>query len=79
MRRPRGRVCNLLVRLLLGFASAVTLGPESRRTLVHNLLSYMRLPQPGRIDTRICIPQEQGDLIIPTGTGVPFHRYGEVF
>jgi hypothetical protein len=61
----RGRVCNLLVQLLLGLARAVTLGSKSRRTHGHMLLSHLRLPQPGRPSSRIYIPQEQG-------TGFPF-------
>jgi hypothetical protein len=39
----RGRVCNLPVQLLLGIASAVTLGSKSRRTRDHILLSHLRL------------------------------------
>jgi hypothetical protein len=44
----RGRVCNLLVQLLLDLARAVTLVSKSRRTHDHILLSHLRLPQPGR-------------------------------
>jgi hypothetical protein len=43
----RGRVCNLLVQLLLGLARAVSLGSKSRRTHDHISLSHLRLPQPG--------------------------------
>jgi hypothetical protein len=78
----RGRVCYLLVHLLLGLARAVTL--ESRRTqeqsllspaeLGHILLSHLILPQPGRPGSRIYIPQEQGSPVIPPGTGLPFCR-----
>jgi hypothetical protein len=64
----RGRVCNLLVKLLLGLARAVTLGSNSRRTHDHILLSHLRLPQPGGPDPRIYIPQEQGGPVIPPGT-----------
>jgi hypothetical protein len=39
----RGRVCNLLVKLLLGLASAATLGSKSRRTLDRIVLSHSRL------------------------------------
>jgi hypothetical protein len=39
----RGRVCNLLVQLLLGLASAVTLGSKSHRTSDHTLLSLLGL------------------------------------
>jgi hypothetical protein len=55
----RGRVCNLLVQLLLGPARAVTLGSKSRRTHGHILLSHLRLPQPGGPRSHIYIPQEQ--------------------
>jgi hypothetical protein len=68
----RGRVCNLLVQLLLGLARAVTLGTKSRRTNDHILLSHLRLPQPEGPDPRIYIPQEQGGPVIPPGTGFPF-------
>jgi hypothetical protein len=69
----RGRVCTWL--LLLGLASAVPLGSESRRTQDHVLLSqFLRLPQPGGPGPRIYIPQEQGGPVIPAGTGFPFRR-----
>jgi hypothetical protein len=69
----RGRVCNLL--LLLVLASAVPLGSESQRTQDHILLSqFLRLPQPGEPGPRIYIPQEQGGPVIPPGTGFPFRR-----
>jgi hypothetical protein len=41
----------------------------------HFTLSDTRLPQPGRPDPRIYIPQEQGGPVILPGTGFPFHRY----
>jgi hypothetical protein len=53
----RGRVCNLLVQLLLGLARAVTLGPKSRRTHGHILLSHLRIPQPGEPGSRTYFPQ----------------------
>jgi hypothetical protein len=34
----------------------------------------LRLPQPGGPGPRIYIPQEQGGLDIPPGTGFPFRR-----
>jgi hypothetical protein len=37
----------------------------------YNLLSHLRLPQPGRPGPRIYIPQEQGGPVIPPGTGFP--------
>jgi hypothetical protein len=70
----RGRVCNLLVQLLLGLVRAVTLGSKSRRTHGHILLSHLRLPQPGGPGSCIYIPQEQGGPVIPPGTGFPFCR-----
>jgi hypothetical protein len=39
----RGWVCNLLIRLLLALASAVTLGSKSSRTWDHILLFHLRL------------------------------------
>jgi hypothetical protein len=66
----RGRVCNLL--LLLVLASAVPLGTESRRTHGHILLPHLRLPQPRRPGPCIYIPQEQGGPVIPPGTVFPF-------
>jgi hypothetical protein len=68
----RGRVCNLLVQLLLGLARAVTLGSKSHRTHGHILLSHLRLHQPGGPGSHIYIPQEQGGPVIPPGTGFPF-------
>jgi hypothetical protein len=61
----RGRVCNLLVQLLLGLARAVTLGSKSRRTHDHILLSHLTLPQPGGPGPCIYMPQEQGGPVIP--------------
>jgi hypothetical protein len=76
----RGRVCNLLVQLLLGLARAVTLGSKSRRTHCHILLFYLRLPQPGGPGPNTYIPQEQGGPAIPPGTGSPcvasYHSQG---
>jgi hypothetical protein len=69
----RGRVCNLL--LLLVLASAVPLGSESRGTQDHILLSqFLRLPQPGEPGPHIYISQKQGGPDIPPGTGFPFRR-----
>jgi hypothetical protein len=62
----RGRVCNLL--LLLVLASAVPLGSESRHD--HVLLSqFLRLSQPGGPGPHIYIPQEQGGPDVLPGTG----------
>jgi hypothetical protein len=69
----RGRVCNLL--LLLVLASAVSLGFESRGTQDHILFSqFLRFPQPARPDPRIYIPLEQGGPDIPSGAGFSFRR-----
>jgi hypothetical protein len=78
----RGRVCNLLVQLLLSLARAVTLGSKYRRTNDHMLLSHLRLHQPWRSGPRIYIPQQQGGPVIPPATGFSFvashdsHGYG---
>jgi hypothetical protein len=67
----RGWVCNLLVQLLLGLCqnshSRVEVPQNSRPILP----SHLRLPQPGGPGPRIYIPQEQGGLVIPPGTGLP--------
>jgi hypothetical protein len=63
----RGRVCNLLVQLLLGLARAVTLGSKFRRTHGHILLPHLRLPQPGGPGSPIYIPKEQGGPVILPG------------
>jgi hypothetical protein len=65
-------VCNLLVHLLLGFASEVNFGPEALRNRDRNVLSHVELPQPGRPVPRFCIHQEQGDPFIPPGTASHF-------
>jgi hypothetical protein len=48
--------------------SVVTEWSESRRTRNHTLLSHLRLPQPGGPGSRIYIPQEQGDPVMPPVT-----------
>jgi hypothetical protein len=68
----RGRVCNLLVQLLLGLARAVTPWSKSCRTHGHILLSHLRIPQPEGPGPHIYIPQEQGGPVIPPGTGSLF-------
>jgi hypothetical protein len=68
-----GRVCNLL--LLLGLASIVPLGSESRGAQDHILLSQvLRLLQLVGPDPHIYIPQGQGGPAKPPGTGFPFRR-----
>jgi hypothetical protein len=47
---------------------------ESRRTHNHTLLSHLRVLQPGGPGSRIYIPQEQGDPVIPLGAGFPLCR-----
>jgi hypothetical protein len=69
----RGRVCNLLLLLVLD--SAAPLGSKFRGTQDHTLLfQFLRLPQPGGPGPRIYMPQEQGGLDIPPGTGFLFCR-----
>jgi hypothetical protein len=65
----RGRVCNLL--LLLVLASAVPLGSDYRGTQDHILLpQFLRLPQPRGRGPRIYISQEEGGADISQGTGL---------
>jgi hypothetical protein len=64
----RGLVYNLLVKLLLGIAKAVTLGSKSHRTRDHILLSHMRITVPGGPVLRVYIRQEKGGPVIPPGT-----------
>jgi hypothetical protein len=59
-----GQVCNLF--LLLGLASAIPLGSESRGTQDHILLfQFLRLPQPGGPGPHIYIPPGQGGHWVP--------------
>jgi hypothetical protein len=50
--------------------SVITQWSESLRTRNHILLSHLRLPQPGGPGSRIYIPQEQNDPVIPPLTGL---------
>jgi hypothetical protein len=70
----RRRVCNLL--LLLGLASAVPLGSESRVTQDQILLSrFLRLPSTWRARFPcLYLHQGQGGPVIPTGTGFHLRR-----
>jgi hypothetical protein len=68
----RGRVCNLLVQLLLGLARAATLRSKFSRTHDYILLSHLRLSQPGGPGSRIYISLEQGGPVIPSGTEFHF-------
>jgi hypothetical protein len=54
--------------------SVITQWSEKLRTRNHTLPSHLRLPQPGGPGSRIYIPQEQGDPVIPPGTEL---LYGE--
>jgi hypothetical protein len=63
----RGRVCNLLVQLLLGLARAVTLGSKPCRTHGHILLSHLRLPPTWRA---------RSPYLYPPGTGRPSYTLG---
>jgi hypothetical protein len=49
--------------------SAIAQWFESRRIRNHTLLSYLRLPKHGGSGSRIYIPQEYGDLVIPQALG----------
>jgi hypothetical protein len=51
--------------------SVITQLYEPRKTRNHTLLSHLRLRQPGGPGSRIYIPQKQGGLVIPPGTGFP--------
>jgi hypothetical protein len=62
-----------LLRFLLGFATAVTLGPKSRRTHGHTLLSHLRLPQPGGPGPHNYILQELSGPVLYPGTGLLSH------
>jgi hypothetical protein len=61
-------VCRL--QLLLVLASAVILMSASRWTHDHILLS--QIPDFPNLESQV--PQEQGGLVIPPGTGFPFRR-----
>jgi hypothetical protein len=71
----RGRICSF--QLLLGLASAVFVGPESRGTEGHILLSqFFRLSQPEGPGPSICFSKEQGIPVISQAFGrveVEFH------
>jgi hypothetical protein len=54
--------------------SVITQWSESLRTRNHNLLSHLKLPQPGRPRSHIYMPQEQGGPVIKPGTGFPLCR-----
>jgi hypothetical protein len=68
----RGLVGGL--QLLLALASTVILGFESRGIHDHILLSQIR-DSPSLKGRHIYILQQQGDPVIPPGTGFPFRRF----
>jgi hypothetical protein len=69
----RGRGCPL--QLLMGLASAVILGSESRGTHDHSLLSQIRdFPNLEGQVPLIYIAQEQGGPIMTPGAGFPLRR-----
>jgi hypothetical protein len=72
----RGWVCNLLLQLFLSLARAVGLGSKSCTTRYprDHILCLIETPQPRGPGPHICISQEQGDPIIPQGTGFPFRH-----
>jgi hypothetical protein len=51
-----------------------TQGSVPRNSWSHFTVSDSRLLEPGGPGPRIYIPQEQGSLVIPPGTGFPFRR-----
>jgi hypothetical protein len=79
----RGRVCRL--QLLLGVASAVTVGSESSRTHEHILLS--QIPDSSNLESYVPVfisPHKQGGPVISPWTRFPFSsspttRWAEVF
>jgi hypothetical protein len=70
---PCGTCC-LKFAFLSAICSVITQWSESRRPRGHTLLSHLRLLQPGGPGSRIYIPQEQGDPVLPPGTGFPFRH-----
>jgi hypothetical protein len=67
----------------MGLSFTIAAGPRQRShsqvrvprdSWPHFTVSYSRPLQPGRPGPRIYISQEQGSLVIPSGTGFPFRR-----
>jgi hypothetical protein len=70
----RGWVLNLLVNLLIGFASAVTLRSKFRGTHNHILCFIWDSPNlEGKIPVFLSL-QEQGGPVMPSGTSFHFRR-----
>jgi hypothetical protein len=67
----RRRACRL--EMLLVLASAVILGPDSRGTYYHILLSRIRDSPNLESQVPYLISHEQGGPVIPPSTGFPFH------
>jgi hypothetical protein len=64
----RGRVCNLF--FLIGLASAVPLGSQSRKTQNHILLSkFLRIPQPGGQVSVFISPRDRVAQLYPRALG----------
>jgi hypothetical protein len=67
----RSQICTF--QFFPGIASADVLRSESHGTHDHSLLSlFLRLPPPGGPGSCICLPQEQGSPITPSGIGSNF-------
>jgi hypothetical protein len=64
-------VCSLQLLLASSAQSFSGLTPAEIITTFY-CLKFKTPPEPGRPGTRIYIPQEQGDSVIPPGTGFPF-------
>jgi hypothetical protein len=63
------------LQLLLDLASTVILRSDSRGTRDHNLLSQIR--DSTNLEGQMPVfksPQEQGGVVMPSGTGFPFRR-----
>jgi hypothetical protein len=69
----RGWVYNLLVQLLLGLTSAITLGSKSRRTHNHILFSFETPPNCRARSMYLYPPGTEWPSYNP-GHWVPFHR-----
>jgi hypothetical protein len=68
---------------MMGVSFTIAAGPRQRShsqvrvsldSWPHFTVADSRLPQPGGPGPRIYTPQEQGDLVMPPGTGFPFRR-----
>jgi hypothetical protein len=57
----------------MSLSFTIAAGPH-QRSHPQVRVSDSRLPQPGGPGPHIYIPQEEGDSVIPSGTGFPFRR-----